>query len=100
MMGQADKAASIELSMFNHTQVVVSIDGHKYDACSKFKLDDITAGDHQIKVYKPKQYINPLNNSVSERLIPLYSGDVFVADKKCTSCLINEYHQNEVYIKR
>lgn len=100
VFSQADKSTSLELKMFNHSQVVVSIDGKQFDACSNFKLNEISAGDHDLKVYKPKQYVNPIDQSISERLVPVYSGEIFIADNKCTSCIINEYHQKEVRIQR
>lgn len=100
LFSQSDKSSSLELKMFNHAQVVVSIDGKTFDACSKFTMDEIEAGDHDLKVYQPKQYVNPLDQSVSERLVPVYSGEIFIADSKCTSCIINEYHQKEVSIQK
>jgi hypothetical protein len=86
--------------MFNNKEVVVSVDGRQYEACSKFQLKDVTSGDHKIKVFQTKKYVNPVNQSVSKRLIPVYFGEVHISDSKCTSCIINEYHQNEVKIKR
>jgi hypothetical protein len=86
--------------MFNNKEVIVSVDGRQYEACSKFQLSGITSGKHKIKVFQTKKYINPLNQSVSKRLIPVYFGEVYVSDSKCTSCLINKYHQNEVKIQR
>lgn len=100
LLAQADKSTSLELKMFNHAQVIVSIDGKQFDACSKFQLEEIKAGDHDLKVYQQKKYINPIDLSISERLIPVYSGDIFIVDNKCTSCIINKYHQKEVSIQR
>lgn len=84
--------------MFNLDKVVVSLDGKQFSASRKFRINDIAAGDHQLKIYKPKKYLNPKNNSISERLIPVYSGSVFVADKSCTACTLNEYHDKVVVI--
>lgn len=87
---------TLELQMFNHDKVVVSLDGKKFDVCSKFHLSGISEGDHQLKVYKAKQYVNPHNQSSSERLIPIYTGEIYLAKNKKTTCIINEYHQKEI----
>lgn len=100
MFSQKNQPGKLELSMFNNREVVVSVDGHQYDACSKFQLNNVESGEHSIKVYQTKKYINPINQKVSKRLVPVFSGEVFVSDSKCTSCVINEYHQNEVRIQR
>ena len=100
MFSQKNQPGKLELSMFNNREVVVSVDGHQYDACSKFQLNNVESGEHSIKVYQTKKYINPINHKVSKRLVPVFSGEVFVSDSKCTSCVINEYHQNEVRIQR
>tara|TARA_B100001094_G_C17928949_1_gene669774 strand:- start:503 stop:847 length:345 start_codon:yes stop_codon:yes gene_type:complete len=100
LLSQSTKPGKLELSMFNNKEVVVSVDGMQYDACSKFELKEVSSGDHQIRVYQTKKYVNPLNQTVSKRLIPVFYGEVHVSDNKCTSCVINEYHQNEVKIKK
>jgi hypothetical protein len=90
---------TLELHMFNHKKVLVSLDGKKFDICSKFQLSGISEGDHLLKVYQAKQYINPYSKSTSERLIPIYSGKIYLAKNKKTTCVINEYHQKEIELK-
>lgn len=90
---------SLEVQMFNHDRFIVSLDGRQFDCCSKFKLSGISAGDHQLKVYTAKQYINPKNHSISERLVPIYSGNIYLVKDQKTTCVINKYHQKEVKIK-
>tara|TARA_Y100000746_G_scaffold91683_1_gene77918 strand:- start:165 stop:506 length:342 start_codon:yes stop_codon:yes gene_type:complete len=94
-----DLPTRLEVHMFNNERVVVSLDGKQFDTCSKFKLSGLSAGDHQLKVYKPKRYINPINNSISERLVPIYSGNIYLVTDQKTTCIINEYHQKEIQIK-
>lgn len=90
---------TLELQMFNFNKVVVSLDGKKSDVCSKFHISGISEGDHRLKVYQAKQYINPYNQSTSQRLIPIYSGKIYLAKSKKTTCIINEYHQKEIKLK-
>jgi hypothetical protein len=85
--------------MFNHNKVVVSLDGKQFNICSKFKISGVLEGDHHLKVYQAKQYINPYNQSKSERLIPIYSGKIYLAKNKKTTCTINKYHQKEIKLK-
>tara|TARA_Y100001968_G_scaffold74022_1_gene65439 strand:+ start:82 stop:423 length:342 start_codon:yes stop_codon:yes gene_type:complete len=90
---------TLEVQMFNNDRVVVSLDGKQFDVCSKFRLSGVSAGDHQLKVYKAKQYINPNNHSISERLVPIYSGKIYLVKDQKTTCIINKYHQKEIEIK-
>tara|TARA_B100000401_G_C52796658_1_gene716272 strand:- start:318 stop:659 length:342 start_codon:yes stop_codon:yes gene_type:complete len=90
---------SLEVQMFNFDKVVVCLDGKQFDCCSKFKLSGISAGDHQLKVYTAKQYVNPNNQTISERLVPIYSGNIYLAKDQKTTCVINEYHQKEIQIR-
>ena len=89
---------TLEVRMFNHDRLVVTLDGKQFDCCSKFELSGISAGNHQLKVYKTKQYINPKNQVISERLIPIYTGSIYLVKEQKTKCIINEYHQKEVEI--
>lgn len=99
MLGFAQESqTTLEVQMFNHNQVVVSIDGKQFNACSKLKLTDLNAGNHKIQVFIPKDYVNPSNNKVSHRLIPIYSGSIYLADDKKTNCTINEFHEKEIVI--
>lgn len=86
--------------MFNHDKVVVCIDGKQFNKCSKFKLTNLKEGNHQLKVFKPKQYINPMSQKVTERLIPIYTGTIFLVNEQKTNCIINEFHQKTIEIKR
>jgi hypothetical protein len=85
--------------MFNNAKVVVSLDGKKFDVCSKFQLTGISDGDHNLKVYEAKSCINPYNQSTSQRLVPIYSGNIYLAKNKKTTCIINKYHQKEIKLK-
>ena len=84
--------------MFNHNQVVVCVDGKQFKACSKLKLTDLKAGNHKLQVFIPKDYGNPNNKKVSHRLIPIYSGTIYLADRQKTNCTINEFHEKIVVI--
>lgn len=90
---------TLELQMFNRNKVVVSLDGQKFDICSKFHLSGILEGDHQLKVFEAKQYTNPNSQTKSNRLIPIYSGKIYLAKNKKTTCIINKYHQKEIKLK-
>jgi hypothetical protein len=86
--------------MFNNERVVVNLDGKQFDTCSKFQLSGVSEGDHHLKVYQTKRYVNPYNKKTSERLIPVYSGGIYLAKNKKTTCTINKYHQKEIKLKR
>ena len=90
---------SLEVQMFNFDKVVVCLDGKQFDCCSKFKLSGISAGNHHLKVYKARQYVNPDNQTKNERLVPIYSGNIYLAKDQKTTCVINEYHQKEIQIR-
>ena len=62
-------------------------------------MSGLSSGNHQLQVYKPKQYINPSTNAISERLVPIYSGNIFLAEKQSTNCTINEFHEKVIILK-
>ncbi len=99
-LSQNQSNTSLVLKMYDRKEILVSIDGESFNAISQLKLDNIEAGRHDLKIYTSKKYINPIDNSMSERLIPVYNGEVFVTDNQCTTCYINEYHEKEVRITR
>ncbi len=90
---------TLEVHMFNNERVVVNLDGKQFDTCSKFQLSGVSEGDHHLKVYQTKRYVNPYNKKTSERLIPIYSGGIYLAKNKKTTCTINKYHQKEIKLK-
>ena len=89
---------TLEIQMFNFDKVVVCIDGEEFNKCSKFKLTNIASGEHLLKIFKPKTYTNPYNQKVSERLIPIFSGTIFLLKKQITNCTINEFHEKKIKI--
>jgi len=94
-----DLPAILEVQMFNQERILIKLDNRQFQSCSKFKLSGIPAGEYQLKVYTPKKYINPKNFSINERLVPIYSGYIYLAKNQKTTCIINKYHQKEIIIK-
>lgn len=95
----AQFAASLELSMFDYSELIVEINNQKFDACDKFILKDVKPGEYNIKVFQAKEYSLSTNPIVSKRLIPVYSGPVSIFKNKCTTCIIDKFHQNNTVIK-
>lgn len=99
IIGFSQYSASLELNMINASEIIVCFDGKTYSPCSKFKLQNISKGEHELKIYKPKLYLNPSDNSISKRLVSIYNGNITLGKNQYTTCFINEYHQKVISIR-
>lgn len=95
----AQYAASLELSMFDYSELIVEINNKQFDACDKFVLNNIQPGEYQLKVFQSKNYYQEQNQGIAKRLIPVYSGPISIYENKCTTCTIDKFHQNNTIIK-
>ena len=98
-IGVSQHSTLLELSMYDHSNIVIHIDTVKYNACSQILVNTLQPGEHQLKVFKRKQYFNSSSNTTSSRLIPVFKGEIVIVDNKCTSCIIDKFHQNNIVIK-
>jgi hypothetical protein len=62
-------------------------------------VQNLLKGDHELKIYKPKLYLNPSDNTISKRLVSIYNGNITLAENQYTTCSINEYHQKVISIR-
>lgn len=85
--------------MINAAEIIVCFDGKTYSSCSKFKLQNISKGKHELKIYKPKLYVNHSDHSISKRLVSIYNGNITLGENQYTTCSINEYHQKVISIR-
>lgn len=95
----AQYAATLELSMFDYSELIVEINNEQYDPCEKFVLNNVQPGEYQIKVFQAKEYSKGQGNKIAKRLIPVYSGPISIYENKCTTCTIDKFHQNNTIIK-
>ncbi|MDG1517125.1 MAG: hypothetical protein P8Q42_03790 [Flavobacteriales bacterium] len=96
IIGFSQYSASLELHMINASEIIVCFDGKTYSPCSKFELQNLSKGEHELKIYKPKLYLNPSDNSNSKRLVSIYNGSITLAENQYTTCSINKYHQKVI----
>lgn len=99
VFGFSQSATMLQLSMHDYSDFVIQLDAVKYDACAEVSINSIQPGEHQLKVYKEKSYFNTSDNTTTVRLIPVYSGEVVILENKCTTCVIDKFHQNNIVIK-
>lgn len=97
--GFAQYSTVLELNMHDYSKFVVYLDAVKYDICDQISISTLKPGDHEIRVYKQKTYFNSLDNSSSNRLISVYNGEITILENKCTSCVIDKFHQNNTVIR-
>ena len=99
LLGFSQYSTVLELNMHDYSKFVVYLDNVKYDICDQISISAIKPGAHEIKVYKQKKYFNSFDNSSSTRLISVYNGDITILENKCTSCVIDKFHQNNTVIR-
>ena len=99
IIGFSQHSTSLELNMINASEIIVCFDGKTYSPCSKFKLQNLLKGEHELKIYKPKLYLNPSDDTNSKRLVSIYNGNITLAENQYTTCSINEYHQKVISIR-
>ena len=97
--GFAQYSTVLELNMHDYSKFVVYLDAVKYDICDQISISALKPGDHEIRVYKQKTYFNSSDNSSSNRLISVYNGEITILENKCTSCVIDKFHQNNTVIR-
>lgn len=85
--------------MYDFSKVVVEIDSLQFDQCEQLSVTGLEPGEHQITVFQPKSYFDPVNGKLSTRLIQVYNGPLVLFEDKCTTCVIDKYHQQSIVIK-
>jgi hypothetical protein len=85
----------LELNMHDYSKFIVYLDTVEYDACDQISISSLLPGPHQLRVFKKKEYFN----SSFSRLVPVYSGNITLVKNKCTTCVIDKFHQNNTVIR-
>jgi hypothetical protein len=98
-MGMAQYSTVLELNMHDYSKFVVYLDTVEYDVCDQISINALKPGAHQLRVYKQKHYFNSSDNSLSIRLISVYDGKVTLVENKCTTCIIDKFHQTNTVIR-
>ena len=98
-LGVSQSSTALELNMHDYSKFVIYLDAIKYDVCDKISISAIQPGEHQLQVYKQKEYFNSVDHSSSTRLISVYNGEITIVENKCTSCIIDKFHQNNTVIR-
>ena len=98
-LGFSQYTTVLKLNMHDYSEFVVYLDAVKYDLCDEISINSLKPGLHKLKVYKQKKYFNVLDNSSSTRLISVYNGEITILENRCTSCVIDKFHQNNTIIR-
>ena len=85
--------------MHDYSRFVVYLDAIEYEVCDQISINALQPGAHQLQVYKQKKYFNSIDNSSSTRLISVYSGEITIVENKCTTCIIDKFHQSNTVIR-
>lgn len=80
-IGVSQYSTVLELNMYDYSNIVIHVDTIEYDACSQVSVNALQLGEHQLKVFKQKQYFNASSNISAFRLIPVYSGKIVIVDQ-------------------